>query len=413
MPREGRDDVTTTTDLHHRFRPGVVLRQGQDERGWAATSADLDDRLRRILVVKLADLGDLLTATPALRALRERFPSAEITALVTPHSLPLLRGNDAVDHLVGFPKALFDDPRGLVHPARTPRAALAVGRLGAHLRDQRFDALVLLHHLTTGWGRAKYRALASVVGAPVCAGLDDGHGDFLTYRATDQGFGERHEVEYWLDVVGTLGATSQDPSMEICLTEAERQGGERHWKAAGLGRRVVVLHPGSGTFSLAKRWPPDRFAAVGDALAADGMQVAVVAGVGEEPLAEAVRSGMQQPAQLLSQVGSFRELAAVMEHGALFVGNDSGLMHLAATMHVPTVGVFGLTNHRAWGPFPPTHHRVVRLDLPCSPCLYSGFELGTPAGCPPRTCLTELEPAMVISAARSLLANDTGAARGG
>jgi heptosyltransferase-2 len=375
-------------------------------------TSDLRERLRRILVVKLADLGDLLTATPALRALRQRFPTAEITALVTPHCLPLLRGNDAVDHLVGFRKALFDDPRGLVHPARAPRAALAVGRLGAHLREQRFDALVLLHHLTTGWGRAKYRALSSAVGAPVRAGLDDGHGDFLTYRATDHGFGERHEVEYWLDVVGTLGATSQDPSMELHLTEAERQRGERHWNAAGLGRHVVVLHPGSGSFSLAKRWAPDRFAAVGDALAADGMQVAVVAGVGEESLAESVRSVMQFPVQLLTDIGSSRELAAVLEYAALFVGNDSGVMHLAATMRVPTVGVFGLTNHRAWGPFPPTHHRVARLDLPCSPCLYSGFELGIPAGCPPRTCLTELEPTQVISAARSLLREGTGAFRG-
>jgi ADP-heptose:LPS heptosyltransferase len=359
--------------------------------------------LRRLVVVKLADLGDVLTATPALRALRNGFPDAEITALVTPHTAPLLRGNDSVDHIVGFPKAWFDDPRGLLRPERGSRAAVALSRLATHLRAQHFDAIVLLHHLTTDWGRAKYRALAWAAGTPIRAGLDDGHGDFLTHRAIDLGFGERHEVDYWLDVVGTLCAAHPEPAMELHLSDDELRAGTVRWAAAALGPRAVVLHPGSGAFSVARRWSPDRFARVGDAMTDDGLQVAVLSGPGEEQLAESVRSAMERPSHALGGIGSPRELGAVLHNAALFIGNDSGVMHMAATVGVPVVGVFGLTNHRAWGPYPPAAHRVVRLDLPCSPCLYSGFELGTPNGCPPRTCLTELEPRQVIAAARSLL----------
>src|SRR5437879_10406572 len=86
--------------------------------------------LRRILVVKLADLGDLLTATPALRALRDTWPDADITALVTPHAAPLLHGNNAVDHIITFPKAMFDQPLALADPARGTRAVAASLRLG-------------------------------------------------------------------------------------------------------------------------------------------------------------------------------------------------------------------------------------------------------------------------------------------
>lgn len=367
----------------------------------------LSPSFERILVVKLADLGDVLTATPALRALRRRFPMAHITALVTPHTSSLLEGNDAVDSTLLFPKARFDRPRELLRP----RAGL--GSLGdalmltQRLRAGRFDAVVLLHHLTTPWGRAKYGALLAVTGAPVRAGLDNGAGRFLTDRAPDRGFGVRHEVEYWLDVVGTLGASLSRPLLEIHLRPEELVAAEERWRALGLpDHRVVLLHPGSGRFSVARRWAPSRFAEVGDGLAGDGMSVALVAGPGEESLAAEVQQSMHAAATTIVARGSPRELAALLGRASLFVGNDSGMMHCSAAMGVPVVGVFGLTNHRAWGPFPPDRHRVVRLDLPCSPCFYTGLALGTPAGCPPRTCLNELGADAVLAAARELLQRD-------
>lgn len=355
----------------------------------------------RILVVKLADIGDTLTVTPALRALRLHYPQAAITALVTPHTAPLLDGNDSVDATILFPKAIFDDRRALARPDALWRAA----DLARELRSQRFDAVLLLHHLITTWGTAKYRALLAATGAPVRVGLDNGSAGLFTHHAQDRGFGARHEVEYWLDVVACLGAYNPEARIELHLTQEELAAADEDWSGRDLeGRDVVAVHPGSGAFSLARRWPGDRFAAVGDALAADGLTVAVIAGPGEESLAEQVRGAMRSPALLLNQLNNPRALAATLRRARLFIGNDSGVMHCAATMGVPTVGVFGLTNHRAWGPYPPERHRVVRLDLPCSPCVHHAFSLGTPQGCPARMCLNELEPGRVVAAARDLLA---------
>ena len=357
--------------------------------------------LEHILVVKLADLGDLLTATPSLRALRLRFPRARISALVTPHTACLLERNDAVDDVILFPKARFDRPTDTL----TPQSLLAGLHLALRLKRAHFDAAVLLHHLTTAWGATKYRALLAATGAPVRVGLDNGRGRFLTAGATDRGFGARHEVDYWLDVAATLGAGHPSPEIELHLDDAEVGTALEQWTALGLrGRSVVAVHPGSGRFSLARRWPVAKFAAAADALAKDGLAVALVGGPEEMDVVDAVRTRMRAESVVLAGVASPRALAALLRSCSLFVGNDSGVMHLAAAVGVPVVGIFGLSNHQAWGPYPPERHRVVRLDLSCSPCFYRGFELGTPDGCGPRTCLNQLAPEDVTRAAFDLLA---------
>src|SRR5262245_5512453 len=138
--------------------------------------------MRRILVVKLATLGDLLTATPALRALRTTYPDAHIAVLATPGHASALRGLDSVDSVITFDKYAFDKP------ADAARNLAQAASLAARLRGGGWDALVLLHHLTTRFGIAKYAALALGSGAPVRAGIDNGRGWFLTRRAPDLGF---------------------------------------------------------------------------------------------------------------------------------------------------------------------------------------------------------------------------------
>src|SRR5690242_19891521 len=156
---------------------------------------------RRILVVKLATLGDLLTITPALRALRSSLPGAHIGVLATPAHASALRGLDSFDEVIAFDKYAFDQPLDALGGLPT---AVAFAR---DLRHGDWDTLLLLHHLTTGFGVAKYAALSLMSGATRRIGLDNGRGRwFLTQSAVDHGFGARHEVDYWLEVVGLLGA---------------------------------------------------------------------------------------------------------------------------------------------------------------------------------------------------------------
>jgi ADP-heptose:LPS heptosyltransferase len=189
--------------------------------------------------------------------------------------------------------------------------------------------------------------------------------------------------------------------------DKEEEFADRAWRQMGLieTQDTVALHPGTGSYSPARRWPPERFAAVASALISDGLTPVVVAGPGEEDLAHEVMGAIEGWAALLSGTPTPRHLAALLARCRLFVGNDSGVMHVAVAAAVPVVAVFGPSNHRAWGPYDPgtLSTRVVRADIPCSPCLYRGQSLGLRNGCGDSQCLGVVHPEAVIHAARDLL----------
>ena len=359
---------------------------------------------RRILVVKLATLGDLLTATPALRALRTALPRAHIGVLTTPGSAPALRGLDSVDRVLTFDKVVFDRPTGALR--RLPDAL----ELATQLRSGAWDSLVLLHHLTTPFGIAKYAALSLASGAPRRIGLDNGRGRwFLTHAAVDRGFGWHHEVEYWLDVVEVLGAPRlARPRLELAIAPDDDGWAAARWAELADTREVVLLGPGSGAFSRARRWSPKRFVEVGRVLADQhGLQPLVLAGLGpdEMALAETVALGLGDRARIVPIAPSPQALGAIIRRAALLVANDSGPIHLATAVGTPVVAIFGPSNHRAWGPYPTDdpHHQVVREELACAPCIHRGHAFGTPEGCPARTCLAILEVPSVLAAAERAL----------
>ncbi len=354
---------------------------------------------RRILVVKLADLGDVITSGPALRALRTTFPHARIVALVTAATAPVLAGSPNVDGVLTFDKFAYDRPLNALHPANLRAAA----RLAWELRRQRFDTVVILHHLTTRWGALKYAALAFATGARRRVGLDNGRGWFLTHRVADDGFGARHEVEYALGVVGLLGAHTDDPRLEVPISPADAAYAREVLGADGPGPRIAI-HPGSGGWSLARRWEPAGFAAVADALAERYGARIVLVGTVDDPVDRVAGEMRTKPLNLAGRT-TIGQLAAVLQRCDLFIGADSGVMHVAAAAGTPTVAIFGPTNPWAWGPWlPPERYRIVRSAPLCSPCAYTDTGLGTPQGCPERTCMRMVTVAQVSAAAEALLA---------
>lgn len=364
-----------------------------------------------ILVVKLAAIGDLLLATPALRALRETYPQARIDLLVTPASAGLLDGWDVIDQVIVLDKYLFDYPQQLLrHPANLQR----LQPLWRELRGGHYDAVILMHHLTLFFGRLKHQLLMRGTGARWRVGLDNGHGRFLNVRVKDDGFGAMHEAEYNLALVAAVGATTGDTRLELPISDGERRQARElvygESAPAHVDRPIIAMHPGSGGYSTARRWSPERFAQLADTLYRDtGGQLLLVGGPEEAALHAQILGMMQSamPARSLAGKGSIKVTAAALELADLFIGNDAGPMHLAAAVGTPTVAIFGLSNWQAWGPYtgnaPGRRALVVRLDLPCMPCFYSGHLLGTPEGCATHDCLAMLGVDPVAVAARRLL----------
>ncbi len=414
----------------------------------------------RILVVKLAGLGDVLLTTPALRALRARYPNGRIDLLVTREAAPLLRDSPLVDRVITLDKYAYDRPAQVLrHPTRLAR----VIRPLAALRVARYDAVLLMHHLTLPFGRLKYRALLAVVAPRLMVGLDNGHGGYFDVRVPDYGFGTAHEAEYALAVAAAVDATlpagqrglrladlgwdEGTSNAENAKSAEDRSEDQTAYTTKGVeeGARVtteqatsstgrqypmslrasascvvdrvplVAMHVGGGGYSLARRWPVERFAEVAAALHDEwGAHVVLVGGAEEQALHAELLARLGKPKWAESLAGQTepRALAGLLAQCALFVGNDSLPMHLAAAAGIPVAAIFGPSNARAWGPYvPDAPHRaaIVRRDLACSPCFYRGHQLGTPQGCPPRPCLTELPATAVLAASRRLLRR-TGAA---
>jgi ADP-heptose:LPS heptosyltransferase len=312
----------------------------------------------------------------------------------------VLQGLDGVDQLWVADKHQFDSLAGL---ARLP----ALAPLLAKLRGQRYDHLLLLHHLTTVFGTAKYAALLAAIGAGRSIGLDNGRGRFLDVRVPDSGFGDRHEVDYALEAAYAAGAVPLcEPRLEIALDGVVSPLPNGSW---------IGLHAGGGAYSLARRWAVDDFVEVGRRLAEiAGAQLVLIGGdadievhrrLSQELTGSSGQHGGLVEQQLLDLTGqsSVKETAAALAGCRLLVSNDSGVAHLAAAVGTPVVAVFGPSNDRAWGPYPPEEHRVVRASLPCSPCFYRGKRLGTPQGCPGCECLQLVSPDMVVAAALELL----------
>jgi len=357
--------------------------------------------LKRILVVKLADLGDLLTATPSLRALRKTFPHARIAALVSPHCKALLESMALVDEVITLDKGLFDGWSSVL----SPRVSFLVAALAARLRRGDYDAVLILHHLTTAGGAAKYRVLALATGAPIVAGLDNGRGDFLTHRARDMGFGAKHEVEYCNEVMQLLGALPDYGPMSFPIAAEDALSVEELLPAAGPR---IAVHAGSGSFSLARRWPVDSYAEVVRRLVKDvDASIVLVGGPDERELAKTLIEKADVAVHDVTGRTTVGQLGAVLQRCDAFVGNDSGVMHIAAAVGTPVVAVFGPSNDAAWGPWVGQERGqeavVIRADLPCSPCFYRGHSLGTPEGCPARTCLHLVTPEQVVNAVERIL----------
>jgi heptosyltransferase-2 len=310
-----------------------------------------------------------------------------------------------VDEVIPFGHRRYDSLAG----ALSPSSMMVALRLGGELRRRNYDVLVLLHHLTTRWGALKYAALALVSGASVRAGLDNGRGWFLTHKTADEGFGHIHEILYCLRVAGLLGASEENARMEVPILPEERGWAEEQLPGGGSW---VAIHPGTGTFSQTRRWPTGNFAEVADELAERGARIVLVGGRREEDLGRSVEAAMTRPAISLIGQTTLGQLAAVLERAELFVGNDSGVMHMAVAVGTPVVAIFGPSNARAWGPYPfvenpvgrvvDARNVVIRSDLPCSPCLYRGRNLGLREGCAERPCMLNVTPGDVMDGVEAL-----------
>jgi heptosyltransferase II len=327
-------------------------------------------------------LGDAVMTTPALAAVREGFPDARIVLLARPLVAELFRYHPDVDEVMVYER-----------PGRHD-GAIGRLRLAGELRLRRFDGALLFQN-------AFDAALIAFLGRiPERAGYPtDGRRILLTLPVPlTPGILERHEVEYYLCLLEGLGIPRPVPAvLKLGVTEQEREAMATRLASLGIGRGapIVTINPGA-TYGSAKRWYPDRFAAVADALSAEwGTAVVVIGSAAEAPLAGEIEAAMRNLPVNLAGKTTVRELMALLSLSSFLVTNDSGPMHIGAALGVPLVAIFGPTDWRRTSPWSPSA-KVVRVEIDCSPCRRRVCDRG-------HECMLGVTPGMVVDAARQLL----------
>ncbi len=331
-------------------------------------------------------LGDAVMTTPALATLRLAVPGTRIVLLARPIVADLFRGHPDVDEVLVYER-----------PGRHD-GALGRLRLAGELRRRRFDAALLFQNAFDA------ALLAFLAGIPERAGYaTDGRWMLLTHpvRVNPDILGF-HEVEYYLLLVEALGIPRPAaPSLRLFVEEGEREAMAARLAAFGIerGKPILAINPGA-TYGSAKRWFPDRFAAVADALSEEWGAAAVVVGsAAERPLAGDIVAAMRHAPVNLAGRTTIREMMALLSLSSFLVTNDSGPMHIAAAFGVPLVAVFGPTDWRRTSPWA-ANAKVVRAGVDCSPCRLRTCDRG-------HECMLGVTAEMVIDAARSLLPNGT------
>lgn len=343
----------------------------------------------KILLVRLRLIGDVVFTTPLVRALRRRYPDAHLTYVVEPGAAPVIRGNPQLDDIIELPRR-----RGL---ARL-RDDLEAGR---SLRRQRFDVAIDLH----GGPRGAWLTRAS--GAPMRIGYRT-HGRSWMYthvvpRPAD--LGAVHSVVKQWDLLAPLGIGPCDPSRDPVEMPADPAAASRvdRWLAeAGLARRaLVVVHVSAG--NPFRRWPPAHFAALVTELARRDPERRVILTSGPSD-ADAARAIVDRVRAASAEAGAavrhvefdLAELRALTARAAVYIGGDSGPLHIAATTTTPVVGLFGPTLAGRSMPWRDARWWAEAVDagpLPCRPCRQRRCAPGD------FRCLTRIDPARVAAAA--------------
>jgi exopolysaccharide biosynthesis WecB/TagA/CpsF family protein len=348
--------------------------------------------LQRILCIKTSDIGDLITVTPALAALREAFPNARLDVLTSAHAAPILEGTGLADQVLIFPLRAYERAADLLKPD----ALWQLARFLRRLRAERYQAVLLFHQLSTRFGAWKHAVVVLSTGAPIRVGLANGRGWFLTQRVHDQGFGVLHQAAYWLKVAAQLGAadTPERFPLRVGISEADAVWAAQHLPESSY----VAVHSGSGALNVARRWSAEGFAAAAEHFAAQhGSRIVLIGGAGDDSAA-LIEQLHTPPINLVGKT-TLGQLAAVLARCAVFIGGDSGVMHLAAAVpHLALYTPFGTTNHFAWQAWRPHGGEAViaRSGVLCSPCAYIGKSVGLRSGCAARTCMRLITPEQLI-----------------
>jgi len=310
-------------------------------------------RVSRVLVARLRSIGDTVLTTPSLFALRRFLPHAQIHILLEDWVAPVLDGSDLIDRVVTVPRD----------------GTSARARVARELRAEQYDVVYNLHGGTTA------TLFTRATGAEYRVGFEHYRYARLHNHVAPSAreIWQRptlHSVEQQLALIGWTGVPVSDrPATRLTVSEEAVATVSEKLRLAGFevekSERFAVIHP-TAAFDT-KQWATDKFARVAEELPARGLTPVAIVSSKEEPILESLIEQTSVRLIGLSNL-SLPEVAALASRSRLFIGNDSGIAHIAAAVAAPCVVIFGSSNRAHWRPWTTYPNEVVFEDMSCQPC---------------------------------------------
>jgi heptosyltransferase-3 len=330
------------------------------------------DGIKKILVIKVRAIGDVLLSTIVLKNLRHHFPDAQIDFLTEPASREVLEGNTAVDNIVIFDRA-NDGPVAFLWSLRSRHYDLVIDLFGN-------PRTALMTYLS----RARHRVGYEFRGRRYAYNI------LVRPRG-----GEVHNTEFNLDALRAIGIEIVDHEIPFSISKVEEDYADSFVREHRLnGKLVVALNPNGSWYT--KRWGVGKFAMLGDRLVEqDKAKVLLLWGPGELEDARRIQGMMRFPT-IISPKTSLKQLGALLKRCSLLVSNDAGPMHLAAILSVPTLGIYGPTNPHFQGPVGKKTSWVRLEGLECLGCNLTSCAIG-------HLCMEQLSVDTVMDAVHRML----------
>ena len=337
-----------------------------------------------ILVVRLSSFGDVLLTIPAVKALREHYPRARLTWLVEGSVGELLSHQGFIDEVIRFPRGSI---QGSMKRGNLSRATQEMGVFLKKLRSGKYDLIIDFHGIIKSALFSRLVRGKRMIGFGKTVAKEKRH---LFYNENVENEDKRlHKVERNMLIPRYLGIESVIPEVQLEAPSDAASYIDQFIARERIASPVFAINPFSSKGSRFKRWDIERYGELIRRITSNGFGKAIILwGPGEKQEAKRLREFAGE-GTFLSCPTDVPQLLALLRRVDMYIGGDTGMMHLAALAGIPVLAIFGPTDHKINGPYG-TIHRIIRKELPCSPCKNKD--------CRERRCLRDISVDEVIEA---------------
>ncbi len=319
----------------------------------------------KILIIRLSAIGDVVHVLPALRLLRSHFPLSKIAWLVEDKASGVLTGHPDIDDVIVFPRKKWQ--RTILKINKTFNTLSEIYSFYKRLRREHYDLIIDFQ------GNLKSGIMNLITGSEKKVGFGKGYCRELNYLTTQyQAFPpekKMHRIDKNLFLLKELGIENgfQRPKLPVFKLD-KKYISKFITTSINPCLPIIIIHPGTSKFGSYKQWPPLNYALLGDMIL-DTYEANVVFTWGpyEFGVVKEILKKMKHEATPACETRSIKQLIELIKHASLFIGGDTGPLHIASTLDIPVVGIYGPKDPEIYGPYN-GKAIVIKKDVPCSPC---------------------------------------------